>query len=193
MTHIEAEYFKTQYENKAGAYIEWVKITQKQAGIYSLLVQPVDGEQQSLTELEDAERFLLEAFARAERDARYFIMDDQQNIRESDREAWLANAPERSKTREVIECDSGVMAITEFGGYTRGLAIEIGLCIWDLVFETSEGVRFGLCRFTTPEARKRFIESYIDADCPQGFRFIEFRDSYAESAPNSLKPDFYTA
>ena len=99
-------------------FIEWADIRQEPDESYSLVVEPVEGEQQIFTDAEKAQWALVEWMAKsAQANDRFFTLAEDGTLKECDRETWIKEWPNQEKTRTKITCSPEIEADICFIGH----------------------------------------------------------------------------
>jgi hypothetical protein len=164
-------------------FIERADIRQDPNGDYSLVVEPVEGEQQVFTESEKAYWFFAEAMAKsAQANDRYFTLEEDGTPIQCDFETWKTVWPENAKKTETkINCSPEIKATITFTGHAPSMIhMDENVKLWVAQFYTSaKDENYGGTAFNSFEEAKAFVEQYIAKGCPaSGFPFMQFLTAY---------------
>jgi hypothetical protein len=174
-------------------FIDRAGIHQGPDGDYSLVVEPVEGEQQIFVDTEKANWALIEwMFKSAHANDRYFTLAEDGTLKECDSETWINNWPNREKTRTKITCSPEVEATICFVGCAPSMIhLDEDVKLWNAQFYTSvQDQQYGGTAFKTFEEAK---PSLIDTS-PKGAHLLDFRSrNFSPSAigPASDQQDCY--
>ncbi len=103
-------------------FIEWANIRQEPDGSYSLVVEPVEGEQQIFTDAEKAQWALVEWMAKsAKANDRFFTLAEGDTPKECDRETWIKDSSNREKIRTKFTCSPDIEATICFLGHAPSM------------------------------------------------------------------------
>src|SRR5258707_11844380 len=92
-------------------FIDRADIHQGADGDYSLVVEPVEGEQQIFTDAEKAQWALVESMAKsAKANDRFFALAEGDTPKECDRETWVKDSSNREKRRTKFTCSPDIEA-----------------------------------------------------------------------------------
>jgi len=168
-------------------FIEWAEIRQEPDGSYSVVVEPVEGEQQIFTEAEKAHWALVEWLAKASRaNDRYFTLNDDGSPREIDFETWKNEWRNRENAQTRITCSSELEATISFMGHAWSIVhMDEDVELWSAGFcITAKNEHYGGVPFRTFEGAKAFVDSYIAQGCPaSGFPFMKFLAEFKKDNP----------
>ncbi|MGA8477057.1 MAG: hypothetical protein WB696_03780 [Chthoniobacterales bacterium] len=159
-------------------FIDRAGIHQGPDGDYSLVVEPVEGEQQIFVDTEKANWALIEwMFKSAHANDRYFTLAEDGTLKECDWETWINNWPNREKTRTKITCSPEIEATICFVGCAPSMIhLDEDVKLWNAQFYTSvQDQQYGGTAFKTFEEAKAFVDRYIAKGCPPfGLPFAQF-------------------
>jgi hypothetical protein len=168
-------------------FIEWAKVQQEPDGSYSLVVEPVEGEQQIFADAEKAHWALVEWLAKASRaNDRYFTLNEDGSVREIDFETWKSDWATREKTQTKIKCSSEIEATISFSGHAWSIVhMDEDLKLWSAGFcITAKNEHYGGIPFRTLEEAKAFVDQYKAKGCPpSGFPFMQFLAEFKRDNP----------
>ena len=168
-------------------FIERADIRQEPNGAYSLVVEPVEGEQQIFTDAQKAHWFLVEAMAKsAQANDRYFTLAEDGTPKECDLETWKTEWLHREKTRTKITCSPEIEANISFIGHAWSIVyMDEDVKLWSAGFcTTAKNEHYGGTAFNSFEEAKAFVEQYIAKGCPAfGLPFMQFLAEYNKANP----------
>ena len=168
MTLEEAQQLRWSFSQPhSKLFIEWADIRQDPDGDYSLVVEPVEGEQQIFTDAEKAHWALVEWMTKAgQANDRFFTLAEDGTPKECDRETWQDDWADREKTRTKITCSHEIEATVSFCGWAPSMMDgnvklrNAGFCI------TAKNEHYGGTAFQSFEEAKAFVDRYIAKGCP---------------------------
>jgi hypothetical protein len=167
-------------------FIDRADIHQGSDGDYSLVVEPVEGEQQIFSDPEKANWALIEWMVKsAHANDRYFTLSEDGALKECDSETWINDWPNREKTRTKITCSSEIEATICFVGCAPSMIhLDEDVKLWSAQFYTPvRHQQYGGTAFKTFEEAKAFVDQYIAKGCPAtGVPFMQFLAEYNSGA-----------
>jgi hypothetical protein len=167
-------------------FIEWAKIRQEPEGDYSVVIEPVHGEQQSFSDAEKAHWALVRLMAESSQaNDRYFTLSEDGVQKECDRETWEKDSTNREKTLVNITCSPEIDASISFLGHAWSIIqMDEEVKLWTAEFcLIAKNEHFGGPPFKSFEQAKAFVDRFIALGCPtlgslQWMQFLaEFRDA----------------
>jgi hypothetical protein len=190
MTLEEAQQLRWSFnQTDSKLFIEWADIRKEPDGSYSLIVEPVEGEQQIFTGAEKAHWALVEWMAKSARaNDRYFTLAEDGTPKECDFATWQTEWPKNvAKTQTKITCSPEIEATICFIGHAPSMIhMDENVKLWNAQFYTSvKDEHYGGITFNGAEEAKTFVDRYIAKGCPaSGFPFMQFLAEY-NSGPGS--------
>lgn len=163
-------------------FIEWAKIRQEDDGDYSVVIEPVQGEQQTYSDATQAHWALMHLLAEASKtNDRYFTLSEDGVPKECNRKTWEKDWPNREKTRVKIPCSPEIEANISFLGYAWSIIdTDEEVKLWSAGFcLTAKNEHFGGTAFKTFERAKAYVDRFIALDCPT-FGSIQWMQLLAE-------------
>jgi hypothetical protein len=189
MTLEEAQQLRWSFnQTHSKLFIEWADIRQETDGSYSLVVEPVEGEQQIFTDAEKAHWALVEWMAKSgQANDRFFTLSEDGTPKECDRETWQKDWANREKTRTKTTCSPEIEATISFIGHAPSMVhMDENVKLWSASFcITAKNEHYGGITFNGAEEAKTFVDRYSAKGCPaSGFPFMQFLAEY-NSGPQS--------
>ncbi len=167
-------------------FIDRADIHQGADGDYSLVVEPVEGEQQIFTVAEKANWALINWMVEsAHVNDRYFTLAEDGAPKGCDFETWINDWPNREKTRTKIDCSPEIEAMICFVGCAPSMIhLDEDVKLWNAQFYMSaKNEIYGGTVFTSFEEAKAFVDRYIAKGCPpSGVPFTLFLSEYNSDA-----------
>jgi hypothetical protein len=163
-------------------FIEWSTIRQEPNGDYSVVIEPVQGEQQSFSDAREAHWAMVRLMAEASKtNDRYFTLSEDGVPKECDLETWEKDWSNREKTRVKITCSREIEADISFFGHAWSIIhMDEDLKLWSASFcITTKNEHYGGIAFSSFEQAKTFVDRYISKGCPaSGLPFLQFLAEY---------------
>jgi hypothetical protein len=136
---------------------------------YSVVIEPVQGEQQTYSDATEAHWAFVHLMAQASKtNDRYFTLSEDGVPKECDRETWAKDEPNREKTRVKITCSPEIEANISFLGYAWSIIqMDEEVKLWVASFcLTVKREHFGGTAFKTFDRAKAFVDRFIALGCP---------------------------
>lgn len=154
----------------AKLFIEWARTWEGPDQTYSLIVEPVEAEQQVFTDAKKAHWALVEWMAKsAKANDRYFTLAEDGTPIECDFQTWASKWSENAKKTETkITCSPEIEATISFLGHaSSAIHMDENVKLWNAQFYSSaKDEHYGGQNFSNFEEAKAFVDAYISRGCP---------------------------